>query len=159
MKKFKKYKIVLENNFKSGTFKVKKNAGFKVKPKNNVEYEGILVNKLLILKKQFITKLLKKKIKRKLDLYLDIIIDIADYEDESDDGAAFKESLDELTRFKDVVKYKYKKHLDAKYIKLLIKKIELLEYELKERLITNYYESEETKEEEMEETLERHKKR
>lgn len=159
MKMLISYKIEKENNYVSCKFKVKKNTGFKVKPKNNVEYEGILVNKLLILKKSFITKLLKKKIKRKLDLYLDIIIDIADASDSTEDGDAFKESLDELSRFKDIVKYKYKKHLDAKYTKLLLKKIELLEYELKERLVTNYYEMEDIKELEYEEELEQHKKR
>ena len=36
--------------------------GFKVKPRNNVKYDGIKVNSLVILKPSFIEKLLKKKV-------------------------------------------------------------------------------------------------
>lgn len=134
-----KYIIVKNNNFQKGTFKLKKNHGFKVRPKNNVKYDGIKVRKLVILNKLFISKLLMKKIKRKLNLYLELIVDAIDLDEDDTDGEVYRESLDDLSRFKDIVKYKYKKHLDAKYIKLLLKKIELFEYELNEKIVLNNF--------------------
>lgn len=145
LRKLNKYKLVKRKRIpykKMFKLHIRKTTGFRVKPKNKINYDGVEVNKLLILKKRFISNLLKKKIKRKLNLYLDLIIDIADCEDSSNDSEAFRESLNELSRFKDIVKFKYKKYLDAKYIKLLLKKIELMEYELKEKYIDSFYEKE-----------------
>ena len=140
MRKLSKYKLVKRKRIKyKRMFKIKirKTTGFRIKPKNSFVYDGIEVNQLIILKKRFIANLLKKKIKRKLDIYLDLIID----DTESDtDASSYKEHLDELSRFKDIIKYKYKKYLDKKYINLLIKKIELLENELKEKIMDNYLE-------------------
>ena len=146
LRKLSKYKLIKKKRIpykKMFKLRIRKTTGFKVKPKNKINYDGVEVNKLLILKKLFISNLLKKKIKRKLNLYLDLIIDIADCEDSSNDSEALRESLNELSRFKDIVRYKYKKYLDAKYIKLLLKKIELMEYELKEKYVDSYYEKEE----------------
>lgn len=147
LRKLCKYKLVKRKRIpykKMFKLRIRKTTGFKVTPKNKINYDGVEVNKLLILKKLFISNLLKKKIKRKLNLYLDLIIDITDCEDSSNASDSFRESLNELSRFKDIVKFKYKKYLDAKYIKLLLKKIELMEYELKEKYVDSYYENEET---------------
>lgn len=145
MRKFKKYKLFKRKKYKykrMTKIKINKNTGFKITPKNNISYDGIEVEQLLILKKKLISNLLKKKVKRKLDLYIDLIVDIADDDSESTD-TSFSETLDELSRFKDIIRYKYKKYLDAKYIKLLVNKIELLEYELKEKIMLEYYEIQE----------------
>ena len=48
--------------------------GFGFQPRNNVKYDGIIVNKMIIIKPSMIEKVLRKKIKRKLDLYLKLII-------------------------------------------------------------------------------------
>ena len=138
MRKLSKYKLIKRKRIKYKKMlkmKIRKTTGFRLKPKNNVAYDGIEVNKIIILKKRFIANLLKKKIKRKLDLYLDLIIDDAD---SSSDASSYKEHLDGLSRFKDIIKYKYKKYLDKKYISLLLKKIELLEYELQEKILNGY---------------------
>ncbi len=113
----------------------KKLTGYNVTPKNTVDYDGIEVNKLVIIKQSFIEKLLKKKIKRKLDLYLQIIADMID-DDTSSDDTALRETLNELTRYKDIVRSKYEKYLDERYIRLLYQKIEALEYELSSKLTT-----------------------
>lgn len=107
--------------------------GFKVKPKNNIKYKGIKVNSLVIIKPIFIEKLLKKKVKRKLNFYLQYIISLMD--DESSDPSDLKMALDDLERYKSIVEYKYRKYLDQKYINLLLKKIDLLEHEIKMKLI------------------------
>ena len=110
--------------------------GFDFSPKNNVKYDGIVVNKMVIIKPSMIEKVLKRKIKKKLDLYLKLIIKFIESSD-SDNGESIREALNDLTRYKSIVAYKYKKYLDEKYLRLLIKKISLLEYELNSKLI-NY---------------------
>lgn len=57
--------------------------------------------------------------------------------DENDDTgtSGIREALNELTRFKNIIKYKYEKHLEEKYLTILNKKIEILEYELKKKLL------------------------
>lgn len=121
--------------------------GFKVKPRNNVKYDGIKVNSLVILKPSFIEKLLKKKVKRKLDFYLQYIISLMDNDEDGDVGN-LRLALDDLERYKSIIEYKYRKYLDQKYINLLLKKMELLEHEIKMKLIykqEEVYDMEETK--------------
>lgn len=104
--------------------------GFNITPKNQMQYDGVLVNRLIIIKPTFIEKLIKKKMKKKLELYLQYIIDILDDDDETD-GSTLNEVLNELSRYKDIVRYKYQKYLGEQYSLLMTQKIELLEYELK----------------------------
>lgn len=118
--------------------------GFRFTPKNSFRYKGIKVNSLLVVKPSFIEKLLKKKVKRKLDFYLNYIISIMD--DEEDDGTGLNEAYNDLKRYKSIIEYKYRKYLDQKYINLLLKKIDILEHELKMKLMylqEEYYELEE----------------
>ena len=46
--------------------------GFKVTPKNEITYDGVVVNSLLLMKPAFIEKILKKKNQRKLEYYLQL---------------------------------------------------------------------------------------
>ena len=108
--------------------------GYNITPKNNIKYDGIKVNKMIIVKPSMIEKVLKRKIKNRLDLYLKTIVELTEESDDSD-PSGFREALNELTRFKNIIKYKYQKHLDEKYVILLNKKIEILEYELKKKLL------------------------
>ena len=119
--------------------------GFGFSPKNNVKYDGIVVNKMVIIKPSMIEKVLRRKIKRKLDLYLKLIVRFIESND-SDTGEALREALNDLTRYKNIIDYKYRKYLDDKYLRILLKKIALLEYELNSKLMSiNNYEYEEEK--------------
>ena len=119
--------------------------GFGFSPKNNVKYDGIIVNKMVIIKPSMIEKVLRKKIKRKLDLYLKLIIKFIESEDSSN-GDALREALNDLTRYKSIIKNKYQKYLDEKYLKILLKRIALLEYELNSKFVSiDNYEYEEEK--------------
>ena len=116
--------------------------GFNFNPKNNVKYDGIVVNKLVIIKPSMIEKVLRKKIKRKLGLYLKLIIKFIE-SDDSSNGESLREALNDLTRYKSIINHKYKKYLDEKYLKILMKKIQLLEYELNNKFMmleNEYYE-------------------
>ncbi len=108
--------------------------GYNITPKNIINYDGVRVNKMIIVKPSMIEKVLKRKIKNRLDLYLKTIVEIMDENDDTG-TSGIREALNELTRFKNIIKYKYQKHLEEKYIMLLNKKIELLEYELKKKLL------------------------
>lgn len=109
--------------------------GYNIAPKNKVKYDGIRVNKMIIVKPSMIEKMLKRKIRNRLDLYLKTIIELME-ESSDEDPSTLREALNDLTRFKNIIDYKYKKHLDEKYVRLLNKKIEVLEYELKKKMIT-----------------------
>lgn len=108
--------------------------GFDFNPKNNVKYDGVKVNKMVIIKPSMIEKVLRRKIKKKLDLYLKLIIRFIQ-SDDSSDGETLREALNDLTRYKSIINHKYKRYLDEKYLKILLKKIALLEYELNRKLL------------------------
>lgn len=86
--------------------------GFQVSPQNNVEYPGVEVNSMLVVKPSFIEKIVKKKTKRKLDYYLNYIINIIDSSDEDPDDAPLRQALNDLTRYKEMVQNKYQQYLD-----------------------------------------------
>ncbi len=132
----KHYKLNPENKYNGTNVScdVKKNKGYKVTPKNKVKYEGVVVNEMFVIKPSFIEKLLKRKISVKLDNYLQYIISILD-NDDSSDSEKITVVLSDLNRYREIIKNSYRQYLDAKYIELLLKKIELLEYELKKKLM------------------------
>ena len=78
--------------------------GFDFRPRNNVKYDGVVVNKMIIIKPSMIEKVLRRKIKKKLDLYLKLIIRFIE-SDDSSDGDAIREALNDLTRYENRVKY------------------------------------------------------
>lgn len=106
--------------------------GLDISPKNCINYDGIVVNKLVIIKRSLIERILKKKIKRKLELYLKFIMDFISSDDE--DGDSLREALNDITRYKEIIDYKYRKYLGDKHIDLLLQKISFLEYELKMKI-------------------------
>ena len=91
------------------------------------------VNKMVVINPSLIEKVLKKKIKRKLDLYLQFIVSVID--DEDTDPSNLRYVLDDLERYRRTIINKYQHYLDEKYINLLLKKIEVLNNELKTKLI------------------------
>ena len=72
-------------------------------------------------------------------MYLQYIISILD-DEESGDLTGLRSALNDLSRYKDTVINRYQAYLDEKYVALLLKKIELLEHELKMKII-HYKES------------------
>lgn len=123
-----KYLLIKDKKEEKLDVDLSKISGFVFNPQNNIKYDGIMVDELKLTKPEFIEKVLKKKIKRKLNLYTQLIIELIDSDD--DDGT-INIVLDDLERYKRVINNNYKAHLSRKYTDLLIKKIELLENELK----------------------------
>ena len=127
----KKCKFVIDRDkkFKKTKFHLDENVGFKFSPKIKNGHGSIKT--ITILKNSIITAMLKRKVQIKLNYFFDIIA--------SDDegGEGYREALNDLSRYKDIIRYKYQKYFDEKYTKLLYKKFELYEYELKEKIILN----------------------
>ena len=108
-----------------------KNNGYGFTPKNHVQYEGIMVNKLVLVKPTFVEKVLKKKIKKKLDLYLQYMIKLLESDPDSDDAQHLGSALNEISRYRSIIINNYRAYLDEKYLELLMQKFALLEHELK----------------------------
>ncbi len=117
------------------------NIGFNIKPLNRINYPGIKVNSMVILNQNFIERVLKRKIKRRLDLFVKLMISVL--EDEDTDPDDVTKALNELSKYRSIIINKYRKYLDEKYISLLLKKLDFLERELKQKIIyIDDYESE-----------------
>lgn len=129
------YRLITKNKYKNKKINLalKNENGYKVKPKNKIKYDGVVVNEMMIIKPSLIEKLLKRKINVKLDHYLQYIISVLD--DDSSDTGRITTVLSDLNRYREIVKNSYRSYLNEKYIELLLKKIELLEYELKKKLM------------------------
>ncbi len=129
------YKLITKNKYKNKKINLalKNEKGYKIKPKNKIKYDGVVVNEMMIINPSFIEKLLKRKISIKLDHYLQYIISVLD--DDSSDTGRITTVLSDLNRYREIVKNTYRNYLNEKYIELLLKKIELLEYELKKKLM------------------------
>lgn len=119
--------------------------GFQFKPRNKMSYDGIVVNKLIMFNPSFTETILKKKIRNRLEMYLRFIIGLIDQDDDDTDISDLRAALNDLTRYKDIVRNKYLLYLDKRYAEMLMKKIELLEQELRAKIV--YYKPKEEAEE------------
>ena len=106
--------------------------GFKIRPQNNVPYDGVEVSRLVLVEPNLIKKVLKRKIKHKLDAYLVFLFSVIDDDDENPDTLELV--IDDVSRYKSIIMNKYSKFLDKKYIKGLLKKVGMVELELKSKL-------------------------
>lgn len=140
-----KFKVVKKENYKKAL--IPKVNGYKVKPRNNVSYEGVKVNQMVIIKPSFIDKVLKRKTKKKLELYLEFLISLLDEEGTNTDPGRLGIVLNDLTRYKSIINNNYRVYLDKLYYELLMKKIDVIENELKMRLMYASMTHEQTKEE------------
>lgn len=111
--------------------------GFLFKPRNKMSYDGIIVNKLVMFNPSFTETILKKKIRNRLEIYLRFIIGLIDQDDDDTDISDLRAALNDLTRYKEIIRRKYLLYLDKRYAEMLMKKIELLEQELKAKIV--YY--------------------
>lgn len=123
------------NNTVCGYLNHEKITGFKIKPKNNIKYDGIEVSKLTLLEPSLIQKVLKRKTQNKLNAYLRFLIEVIDDSDTDPDDLVFV--LDEVKSYKALIINKYAPFLDPKYIKSILLKVKFVEDELKSRMYEN----------------------
>lgn len=107
--------------------------GFNVKPKDSLEIEDMInVNEMIVINPGLIEKLVSKKCKRRLEKII-LMLSVV-YEDESCDDGSIEMVLDELEKFKSMIRKKYKDYLKKEEYKLYLKKIEILESEARIRI-------------------------
>lgn len=130
--------ILIQNKYENCPVKLnakKLKNGYQVHPKNQEEIkDGVEVSQMTINSKNFVEHIVKKKVSRKLEGYIQFIMSLVD--DENAGGELLGFVLNDVTRFRAVVMNKYRKYLDQHYIDLLLKKLDLLEHELK---VKSYY--------------------
>ncbi len=138
----KRYYIVDKDNTEivHGYIDYEQIKGFNIKPQNTIPYDGIEVSHLTLVEPELIEKVLKRKTKRKLNAYLNFLLTVID--DEDTDGDALELVIEDTIRYKSIIINKYAKFLDKKYINTLIKKVNLVEKELKNQLKEIYLKEE-----------------
>ena len=114
-----------------------KRKGFDVKPKKDIDIEHMInVEKMVIINPSLIEKLVDKKCKRTLEKILKMTSIIYTEEDEDDGEAGLNLILNEIRKFKDLLQHKYNEYMKEKEYKLLLKKLEIIENEVKLRKLT-----------------------
>ena len=107
--------------------------GFKIKPRNNVKYDGIEVSRLVLVEPYLIECVLKRKTRIKLNAYLKFLIDTIE-SDDTDDDDNLEAVLEDTIRYKRIIMDKYSKFLNPKYIKSLLFRVKFIEEELKSKI-------------------------
>lgn len=133
MKKIREY-CLCHKKIKKITVKLDSNSidGYRIKPRNKMDYDGIVVKSMTILNNEMVEHLLRKKIKKKLDSYLQFLISVLD-EDDTDSGHLMF-ALNDLERYRRTIMNNYRVYLDKKYLKILMNKMDLIEQELKSKI-------------------------
>ena len=106
--------------------------GVSFKPKKSEFDDMINVSKVVVINPSLIEKLVDKKCKRTLEKLIKMTGIIYEQEDEDGDvGLSF--ILNEMEKFRQLLDSKYKEYMDAKEYKLYLKKLEIIENEVKLR--------------------------
>ena len=107
--------------------------GFNVKPKDSLLIEDMInVNEMIVINPGLIEKLVSKKCKRRLEKII-LMLSVV-YGDEASDDGAIEMVLDEMEKYKTMLRKKYKDYLKKEEYKLYLKKIEILESEARIRI-------------------------
>lgn len=109
--------------------------GYKVIPKNPlVRSNMIKVNKMNVIDPILIDNLLRKKIEKKIEMLIFKIVNVMDSDDDDD----AKKALTEAERLKYILLNEYQGFLEDEYTKKMAKKIQIIEDELRVRMMLKY---------------------
>lgn len=130
----KKYFVVKDQSTKAITyFEYDKMEGYDLSPKKGVKIEdAINVNKIVIINPSLAEKVAKKKMDLKFKKLLQLLNII--FESDDDTGTAYREGLNEVSKLRNELLNKYRKHLKEEESDFMEKKLDILEQELKIRL-------------------------
>lgn len=125
-------------------FEYDKVKGYNIAPKNKVKFEdAINVNRMILINPSLINKMVDKKVKRRFAYLVNMISFVCENDDESGDGLYL--ALDQAEKFRMELLNKYKKYIEEEKFALLLKKIAILEDELKLRIKYNTKSYEDTR--------------
>lgn len=135
-----RYLIIKEKDKKEIVYLESKDLkGYKITSKNkNIKLkDAINVSKMIIINPSFIEKTINKKINNKFKKLIDLLTDICESDD--DPSGNLMHALNEIEKFKRELINKYIEYLNKEQLKLLDKKIKILEQQITSRI---YYLSE-----------------
>ncbi len=108
--------------------------GYNLTVKKGVHFsDAIDVNRVLIVNPTLIDKVATKKINNKFDRLISVMQMVCEEDDDTDTGEGYRIALDEANKLKMELLNKYRKFISEEKLSLMIKKIEILEDELKLR--------------------------
>lgn len=129
----KRFVVTKDENTQTITYKEYDSLkGYDFKPKNKLSKEDIInVDEMVIINPSLIEKLISKKCKKTLERILKLISFI--YNDDETGEESVTLALNEIAKFKELLDTKYKEYMKEKEYKLMLKKLEILENEVKLR--------------------------
>lgn len=134
------YLIIKEKNSKSVTyFEYDKLKGYNLKPKNTPIKDCINVNKMVIVNPSLIDTLVTKKINNRFNKLIKLISYL--YEENDATGEGYRLALNEISKFRMELINKYKEYISEEKLKLLDKKLCILENEINLKLEYLYEEA------------------
>lgn len=108
--------------------------GYNLMVKKNVHFaDAIDVNRVIIINPGFIDKVVTKKINAKFNKLINMVQVVCDNDEEDESGEGYRIALDEANKLRMELWNKYRKFIKDEKLSLMIKKIEILEDELKLR--------------------------
>ena len=128
--------LVVKNKDKKDIkyFDYNKLDGYNLTAKKDVHFsDAIDVNKVVIINPSFIEKVATKKINNKFEKLINMMQVVCEVGDEDESGEGYRIALNEASKLKTELWNKYRKFIAQKKLELMIKKIEILEDELKLR--------------------------
>ena len=129
----KRFVVTKDENTQTITYKEYDSLkGYDFKPKNKLSKEDIInVDEMVIINPSLIEKLISKKCKKTLERILKLISFIYDDDETGEESVTL--ALNEIAKFKELLDTKYKEYMKEKEYKLMLKKLEILENEVKLR--------------------------
>lgn len=131
-----RFLIVKEKNSKEiKYFDYDKLDGYNLRAKENAHFDDAIdISRMIIINPTFIEKIATKKLNAKFDKLINMMSVVCDMDEEDESGEGYRIALDEANKLKMELLNKYKKYLEEEKLELMLKKIEILEDELKLRL-------------------------
>ena len=115
-------------------FEREKLDGYNLTIKKNVHFaDAIDVNRVMIINPTFIDKIATRKINTKFNKLINMMQIVCEVGDEDESGEGYRIALDEAEKLKQELWNKYRKFITEEKLALMMKKIEILEDELKLR--------------------------
>ena len=128
------YIVKNEKEKKAKSFNGKKIEGYHLTTKGNVHFsDGIDISSIIITDPNLINKVATKKIKSKFDRLISMMQIVCEVGDEDESGEGYLIALNEDEKLRMELWNKYRNLISEKKLELMLKKIAILEDELKLR--------------------------
>lgn len=125
--------IIVKNDLKNKISKLDLNNVIGYKTSYTNSKLSISIKKLVIYENFLYENIINEKLEQKFRKLIEVLINL--YENETDDGSGIIKSLNEIERFKQELKNKYKDYMNKKQKAKTVRKITIMEEELKQKLL------------------------